>query len=200
MMAKPRPTLKSEKMCDDIIERVSSGATLTSICRLASMPSKRTLMTWLSKDDKLDERMHRARVRGTMLIADEAVDAQREIIGGKRMAFDNRQIQALMAEGKKLDIDVDIMRQLAEAVRKSGRDPKQLQAAVTAANNLGHQANAKLSKIDNRYKDKAPGGGAGFFVGWLPAAAADEEVTGSEALEDVAKELGLDDVPIAGEA
>ena len=33
-------------------------------------------------------------------------------------------------------------------------DPKTLQAKVTAANNLGHQALAQLSKLDNRYKDK----------------------------------------------
>ena len=33
-------------------------------------------------------------------------------------------------------------------------DPKSAQAAVTAANNLGHQSLAKLSKLDNRYKDR----------------------------------------------
>lgn len=33
-------------------------------------------------------------------------------------------------------------------------DPKTLQAKVTAANNLGHQALAQLSKLDSRFKDK----------------------------------------------
>ena len=46
-------------------------------------------------------------------------------------------------------------------------DPKRLQAIVTAANNMGHQANAKLSKIDNRYKDKQAIEHTGpMVIGW----------------------------------
>jgi hypothetical protein len=46
-------------------------------------------------------------------------------------------------------------------------DPKQAQAAVTAANNLGHQALAKLSKLDTRYKDKQEITHTGpMVIGW----------------------------------
>lgn len=114
-----RPTIRTEKMVDEILERISAGQTMTAICKDDHLPTLRCLMKWLVKDNILDDRMHRARIRGTLAQADEAVDAQRAVIAGR-----------------------------------TGVDPKCVQAVVTAANNMGHQANAKLSKIDNRYKDK----------------------------------------------
>lgn len=46
-------------------------------------------------------------------------------------------------------------------------DPKSAQAAVTAANNLGHQSLAKLSKLDNRYKDRQEVTHTGpMVIGW----------------------------------
>lgn len=55
-------------------------------------------------------------------------------------------------------------------------DPKQAQAAVTAANNLGHQALAKLSKLDTRYKDKQEITHTGpMVIGWDEAQVEDKK-------------------------
>jgi hypothetical protein len=129
----PVSNIKSAAICDEIIDRVSEGETITAICASDHMPTIRSVMRWLAKDRELDERMHRARIRGTLIQADEAVDAQRSVINGSA----------------------------------APDDPKRLQAIVTAANNMGHQANARLSKIDTRYKDKQEVSHIGpVVVGW----------------------------------
>jgi hypothetical protein len=128
-----RPSIRTEDIINEILERVSTGETLTSICQDFHMPTLRALLKWCVRDNVLDDRMHRARIRGTLIQADEAVDAQRAVING--------------------------------SIAKD--DPKRLQAIVTAANNMGHQANAKLSKIDNRYKDKQEVSHTGpMVIGW----------------------------------
>ena len=114
-----KPNIRNRKMTDEIIDRVSCGETLTGICKDDHLPTIRSLVRRMRSDNDLDDQMHRARIRGTLIQADEAVDAQRAVIGGT-----------------------------------TGLDTRELQAVVTAANNMGHQANAKLSKIDTRYKDK----------------------------------------------
>jgi len=115
-----RPTIRNKSIIDELLIRIGCGETLTGISTNDHMPSIRSIQMWCIKDTKLDDDMHRARIRGTLVQADEAVDAQRSVIAGT-----------------------------------TGVDPKCVQAVVTAANNLGHQANAKLTRIDNRYKDKA---------------------------------------------
>jgi hypothetical protein len=160
-----RPTRRTKAMVTEIIERVSEGQTLTSICRDEHLPCLRSLMNWLSADDALDNRMHRARIRGTLIQADEAVDAQRAVINGT-----------------------------------AAHDPKHLQAIVTAANNLGHQASAKLSKIDNRYKDKQEVEHTGpMIIGWEEPEVAGPKMTGAAAVKVVADEfldaITLEDVP-----
>jgi len=147
-------TIRTDKMVEEIITRVSSGETLTGVCRDNHMPSIRSLMNWLGADDKLDDRMHRARIRGTLIQADEAIDAQRSVIDGTA------------ANG----------------------DPKRLQAIVTAANNMGHQANAKLSKIDNRYKDKQQVEHSGpMVIGW------EQQPIEIDALRDAVLDVAVSD-------
>jgi len=127
-----RPTIRNKKMVDEILERISVGETLTSICNDDHLPTIRAVQKWCIKDHKLDDDVHRARIRGTLIQADEAVDAQRAVIAGE-----------------------------------TGLDAKHLQAVVTAANNMGHQANARLTRIDKRYKDKQEIENVGpVVVGW----------------------------------
>ncbi len=127
-----KPVMKTIEVTEKILDEISVGKTLTSICKCKGMPTIQAVMKWCREDKELDDDMHRARIRGTLIQADEAVDAQRAVIHGK-------------IEG----------------------NPKHIQAVVTAANNMGHQANAKLSKIDNRYKDKQQVEHTGpIVVGW----------------------------------
>ena len=164
-----RPTVRTEQMIEELIDRVSAGQTLTALCKLMHMPSLRSLMSWLRVDDDLDEQMHRARIRGTLLQGDEAVDTQRKIMSGKL---------------------------------PSGVDPKMAQAMITAANNMGHQANARLTRIDKRFSDKSEVKATGpVIIGWeKPQPPPEREATGAAALEEVAEEMGLADAKVAGEA
>tara|TARA_R110002110_G_C13214352_1_gene696712 strand:- start:47 stop:601 length:555 start_codon:yes stop_codon:yes gene_type:complete len=141
--AMARPTIRTSEMIDEILDRISVGETMTSICKDDRLPTIRALMKWLRKDKELDDQMHRARVRGTLIQADEAVDAQRSVIAGT-----------------------------------TGVDPKCVQAVVTAANNMGHQANAKLSKIDTRYKDKQQVEYTGpMVIGWEDSVEVEDKVS-----------------------
>ena len=73
-----RPSLYSEKLCDEIVERVSNGEPLAQVCRDDHMPALRTVYDWMAKDADLSARIARARIAGfdmiaagTMEIADE---------------------------------------------------------------------------------------------------------------------------------
>lgn len=56
--------------------------------------------------------------------------------------------------GKLVHADIAATTQMKIMAGDHDDDPKTLQAKVTAANNLGHQALAQLSKLDSRFKDK----------------------------------------------
>jgi hypothetical protein len=88
---------------------------------------------WCGADDKLDDRVFRARQRGILIQGDEALEVQRAISNG----------------------EVD-------------GDSKNLHARITAANAIAHQALAKLSKLDNRYKEKQEVShlGGPMIIGW----------------------------------
>jgi hypothetical protein len=68
-------------------------------------------------------------------------------------------------------------------------DVRRAQAVVTAANNMGHQALAKLSKLDSRYKDKQEVHHTGpMVIGWddAPVSMLDED-------EDAGVDEGVDE-------
>ena len=67
-------------------------------------------------------------------------------------------------------------------------DPKTLQAKVTAANNLGHQALAQLSKLDSRFKDKQEITHNGPVVfGWI-----DDNTNKEDDLDKIVSDVELD--------
>lgn len=146
-----KPGTFTDKVFEEIIERVSCGETLVAVCEDPKLPTLRTLMRHLAAHDDKDDRMHRARVRGTLCQADEAVKAQQMVIRGDTEKFDARHLQAV----------------------------------VTAANNMGHQANAKLTRIDKRYKDKAEIAHTGPMVfGWQDEDVAPAPTESAEGLDD----------------
>lgn len=68
-----RPSLRTQKVCDEIIERVSSGEPLAQVCRDAHMPALRTVYDWMENDAELSARFARARVVGYDMIAADAL-------------------------------------------------------------------------------------------------------------------------------
>ena len=77
--------------------------------------------------------------------------------------FRARQRGILIQSEEALDVQRAISNGEVEA------DSKTLHARITAANAIAHQALAKLSKLDNRYKEKREvehTGGSGMIIGW----------------------------------
>jgi len=143
-------------MVEEILERFSVGETITAVCSDTHMPTIRALQKWRIKDKELDDACFKAEMRGIMVHAAEAVDAQRSVIHGTFKG-----------------------------------DAKRAQAIVTAANNMGHQALAKLSKLDNRYKDKQEIHHTGpMIIGWetQPNEARKEKVMTDSYLDAVTPE------------
>lgn len=58
---------------DEIIERISEGTTLRSICREEGMPSWHTVYQWKEEDEEFNSRFARARELGHDAIAEEAL-------------------------------------------------------------------------------------------------------------------------------
>jgi hypothetical protein len=76
--------------------------------------------------------------------------------------------------GYQVHADMAVATQLSIMDGKFKGDARQAQAAVTAANNLGHQSLAKLSKLDGRYKDKQQVEHVGpMVIGWADEAPVD---------------------------
>lgn len=67
--------------------------------------------------------------------------------------LDNLVFRAIR-RGKLVHADIAANAQMKIMAGDHDADPRTLQAKVTAANNLGHQALAQLSKLDSRFKDK----------------------------------------------
>ena len=83
--------------------------------------------------------------------------------------------------GKLVHADIAADTQLKIMQGNHDDDPKTLQAKVTAANNLGHQALAQLSKLDYRFKDKQEITHQGpMILGWANEFPAEENENTSE--------------------
>ena len=141
-----RPSMRTDEMINEILERFSVGETITSVCLDDHMPTIRALQKWRIKDKDLDDKCFAAEKRGIMVHAAEAV------IG----------------------------------------DAKRAQAIVTAANNMGHQALAKLSKLDNRYKDKQEIHHSGpMIIGWDDGVQANENPLTDEEFTSITIDTGV---------
>ena len=152
-----RPSIKTNEMIDEILERFSVGETITSVCLDEHMPTIRALQKWRIKDKALDDKCFAAETRGIMVHAAAAVAAQRSVISDTFIG-----------------------------------DAKRAQAIVTAANNMGHQALAKLSKLDNRYKDKQEIHHSGpMIIGWDDGVQANENPLTDEEFTNITVDTGV---------
>ena len=72
---KPRakPVFYSAALADEIIQRITDGQTLRSICRLEHMPNWVAVYAWIDADQELEQRFAQARARGHDAIAADAL-------------------------------------------------------------------------------------------------------------------------------
>lgn len=68
-----RPTKKSDKLLQEITERLSQGEPLAQICRDEGMPAARTVREWQQNDEKVSAAIARAREEGFDAIAAECL-------------------------------------------------------------------------------------------------------------------------------
>ena len=72
-LGRAKPVFRTTALEDEIIERITDGQTLRSICRLQHMPTWRSVYQWIDADPDLDARFAQARVRGHDAIAADAL-------------------------------------------------------------------------------------------------------------------------------
>lgn len=73
-MKRGRQTIKTPEICAKIVERLSVGEPLESICRENGMPASRTVRLWRSENADFDAEVARARDEGFGAIAVEALE------------------------------------------------------------------------------------------------------------------------------
>ena len=72
--ARGRPSKFTQAIADEVVERISAGETLRSVCRDEHMPSWRTMYDWMADNQEFSSRIARARELGEDAIAQECVD------------------------------------------------------------------------------------------------------------------------------
>ncbi len=74
VLPRGRPSKYTPALADEICDRLSNGETLTSICKDAHMPERRTVLRWKVDVDGFASRYTRAREEQRELWADELID------------------------------------------------------------------------------------------------------------------------------
>jgi hypothetical protein len=74
MAQRGRPSKFTEAIADEVVERLSAGETLRSICRDEHMPDWQRIYDWLHKNEEFSGRIARARELGEDAIAQECID------------------------------------------------------------------------------------------------------------------------------
>lgn len=80
-----RPSSYSEKIGDEICERISEGESLRKICLTPDMPNKATVFRWLAANETFRDQYVRAREVQADVLADEIID----IADGKRAEYES---------------------------------------------------------------------------------------------------------------
>lgn len=101
-----RPTIRTDAIVDEVLERIAEGQTLASICREEGKPKPRTWYDWCEADADLSARFARARRTGFDAIAEEALeiadDGRRDYVqddeGAVRVDHDHVQRSKLRIE------------------------------------------------------------------------------------------------------
>jgi hypothetical protein len=84
IMPAGRPSSYTDKIGDDICERLANGESLRQICLTPNYPRQATVFRWLASNEKFREQYVRAREVQADVLADEIID----IADGKRAAYE----------------------------------------------------------------------------------------------------------------
>ena len=72
-MPRGRAVVYGQDVRVEILRRIATGETLTSICRDAHMPERETVYLWREQDEEFNSRFARARLIGHDAIADHTM-------------------------------------------------------------------------------------------------------------------------------
>lgn len=103
-----RPSTRTQAIDDEIIERLSCGETLRSICRDAHMPAWQTVYLWKRTDEDFAERFARARDDGHDAIAEQALEIADTPVTGERVEEDDKGVKVVredMLGHRKLQVE-----------------------------------------------------------------------------------------------
>lgn len=95
---RPKGRAFSDDQLGELLDRLSKGQTLTSICNDPRMPGRMTVYSWIEADKEFSGRFHDARAKGvhalvdeTLVIADEPVAKDDSVkVADKRLRIDTR--------------------------------------------------------------------------------------------------------------
>lgn len=77
---KGRPSLYSDKIADYIVEKLSQGQTLTSICKEPNMPTIRTIQYWAAERPNFFAMLSRAREAGAEHLVGDLHDKMVQLV------------------------------------------------------------------------------------------------------------------------
>lgn len=89
-----RPTIYTQKLVDEICERIACGESLRSVCRDEKMPNMITIIRWLADESKADfcKQYDRARVEQANTLIDQCLNTAEEEadVSRARLIIDTR--------------------------------------------------------------------------------------------------------------
>lgn len=103
-------TTYTDKIGDEICNRISNGESLRSVCSTKGMPDKATVFRWLATNDTFRDHYARAREAQADALFDEIVDIANTPVMGKKEKYDadGKLIESStgdMIEHRRLQID-----------------------------------------------------------------------------------------------
>lgn len=87
------PTVRTEAIVQEILDRLSCGESLTSITAADHMPAHSTMYLWISADPELDQAIARASAFGQRVLIDATLDIA---AGGRFSTNDPRRDELLI--------------------------------------------------------------------------------------------------------
>ena len=132
-----RPSRYSQKIADDICERLANGESLRRICLTPNYPRQATVFRWLASHDEFREQYRVAREAQADTLADEIID----IADGKRAAYEGT--------------DADVQRDKLSVYARQWVAAKLKPRTYGDKTQLEHSGSVKYEKVERTIVDPA---------------------------------------------